>query len=144
MTESRIGLIRLLGYAGLLPFILALAMQLLDRQLFSLQAIAVFTTYSAVILSFLAGALWGRGLFMSGEGGARLLLVCSNFVALLAWGSILLNVEGPALLLLSAGFVVVFTIEWSRREGLANAYFGLRLQLTLIVMALHLLMLSAI
>ena len=53
-------IINCLGYAGLIPFWAAAWAMLGDRNLFQLSPALIFFTYSAIILSFLGGTLWGK------------------------------------------------------------------------------------
>lgn len=52
----------LLGYAGLLPFILALLAPYISSLVTPQLAYYLFASYSLLIASFMCGALWGEGL----------------------------------------------------------------------------------
>ncbi|NMT18328.1 DUF3429 domain-containing protein, partial [Vibrio parahaemolyticus] len=51
-----------LGYLGLVPFVFSLGLIFTDISLFNLSGQQFFIAYSAVILSFLSGILWGNGI----------------------------------------------------------------------------------
>jgi glutaredoxin len=91
-----------LGYAGLLPFLAALAGFLLSdaarQQYFAQQ----FLAYGAVILSFVGAVHWGLAL---GTGRLRIMrMALSVLPALLAWAALLLPAAAGAWLLF-AGFL---------------------------------------
>ena len=93
-----------LGFAGLLPFIGALLALVLNVDL-PFKAEQVFVFYSAIILSFLCGAIWGSLLntnFVAPDLAgtdftevhftkkASALFIVSNLVSLTAWVSLLI------------------------------------------------------
>jgi glutaredoxin len=119
-----------LGYAGLLPFALALAGLLLggpgSAPYFSLQ----FLAYGAVILSFVGAVHWGVAL-TGGPAPARRMIV-SVLPPLVGWAALLLPPAGGAWVLL-AGFLALRAWETTRvgRFGLPEWYLRLRTRLTL-------------
>jgi Protein of unknown function (DUF3429). len=137
-----------LGYLGLLPFVGGLGVSWTGMTVFGLAGEQLFITYSAVILSFLSGVLWGNGLDDAYPRLSRYTLVLSNVLALLAWGAMLqsttqLSVVTGALM---AGYSIVWLAErWIRHYQQKNAqpagYQTMRDRLTLCVMALHALLL---
>ena len=139
-----------LGYAGLLPFLLAMYLLLSGNLLQASDAVTVFLSYSTVILAFLGGTLWGRVLALQESPFTGLLLVASNLIALFAWANLLLGVvsEQAAVAGLAIGFVLVLLVEcWFARFLFAginpdnrDSYLNLRITLTSIVVLLHLLM----
>ena len=149
---SHPALIKTLGYAGLVPFMVPVylmgqaflsASGLQSAALFGLYAPYVFIAYSAVILSFLSGTLWAYARPLEGglSSGA---ILSSNLVALSAWLSLLLIYIAPimtlfALCLLMAGYLGLLLIE--RLLGVPqNAdYWRMRIQLTAVVALAHLL-----
>ncbi|TQV78927.1 DUF3429 domain-containing protein [Exilibacterium tricleocarpae] len=125
-----------LGYAGLIPFVaIATAIWWLpeSRQ----QAGYVFVTYSVVILSFVAGALWGQ-LSQSNVQNSRLLFLLTNVLALVGWG-VLFVYPLLALILLSFGYIGIYVIEsqWMA-STYTKGYLTLRLRLTSGVLLSHL------
>ena len=130
-----------LGYAGLTPFVAATLMAWMGWQAADITAEFIFISYSAIILSFVAGTLWGRALALySGHVIARL-LVLSNVYSLLAWAALLMTLPLFALIALSLGFISVFRVERKCLElPLNDNYSNMRYQLTAIAVGLHLLM----
>ena len=61
MTTTRTTMLQL-GYLGLLPFLFSLVLISTERTLFNLSGQQFFIAYSAVILSFLSGVLWGNAI----------------------------------------------------------------------------------
>ena len=124
-----------LGYAGLLPFVgPALAAWGLPQSSTSLNYL--FITYSAVILSFVAGTLWGS-LSHDPSRKARLLFILTNLVALLCWAVFFTHLL-LALALLTAGFASLYYAEtrWTPPQYSAD-YLSLRLRLTTVVILSH-------
>lgn len=108
----------------------------------------LFASYSAIILSFLGGVLWGRSLALDESRLGRKLLLLSNGIALLAWFGLL---AGPGyftltLLALMLGYVVVFSAEQRLArtidDELLAPYMRMRFFLTNLVLAAHLLVLA--
>ncbi|MDG1818405.1 MAG: DUF3429 domain-containing protein [Porticoccaceae bacterium] len=153
-------LVNLLGFAGLIPFVIPVVLMVQgalsangfeSAALFGLYAPYVFITYSAIILSFLCGALWGKTVSGSCRQTSNAVLIFSNLIALCAWSCTLLIYLAPimsifAVTLLLAGFLAVLFCE---RELMAaqeepdnnlrlSSYWKMRVQLTLMVSALHL------
>lgn len=129
---------RLLGLAGLLPFLATLLLTLLARneqqRALALQA---FVAYAAVILSFLGGIRWGAALSAPTPRQFGLAVLPS----LLAFGLLLLPPR-DALPLFALCFAVVGGFDVLRR---ADAHWpgwfrALRLQLSVAVVMLHLLL----
>lgn len=99
-----------LGYAGLVPFIAALAGFLLSdepRQAYFAQQ---FVAYGAVIFSFVGAVHWGLAFNVGGQRVMRLSF--SILPALLAWAALLLP-AAPAAWLLFAGFIILRAWEAS-------------------------------
>ncbi|PFG57904.1 uncharacterized protein DUF3429 [Vibrio sp. ES.051] len=132
-----------LGYLGLVPFVFSLLLIATDKTLFNLSGQQLFITYSAVILSFLSGILWGNGIDHYYHRLSRNVLVLSNLFVLLAWGSLLQahNHDAVAILLLVSGYVAVWYAEKLTRkvehESEPKGYQGMRSKLTLGVLLMH-------
>ncbi|MGA1288187.1 MAG: DUF3429 domain-containing protein [Rubrivivax sp.] len=118
---------RWLGYAGLLPF-LGCALAAHGASSVADLALQALVAYAALIATFLGGIHWGFG-FASGRSGWAL-FGWGVTPSLLAWVALLLPVQ-PGLLLLSATLVVAFAVDRRvyPRFG-AEAWLGLRLQLS--------------
>ena len=111
-ASAKYNLTSLLGDLGSLPFILLAGLManahfngpgLTVRSLLGLYAPYVFIAYSAVILSFLSGALWERERERERERRrlaepnrlASVTILFSNFIALSAWACLLLIYVAP-------------------------------------------------
>ena len=93
LSRLRLGL----GIAGLIPFVffalLAASPTLMSELPFehallnswSHPEFELFVAYSAVILSFMAGTLWGNSLDTDISHFNQSIVIVSNIVALLAW-----------------------------------------------------------
>lgn len=132
-----------LTFAGALPFALALIMEGMQWQWGQLHGAVIFHTYSAIILSFMAGSLWGQASHFTSSQHNPLLLI-SNLWALLAWFGLLLppHFIWLALIINVLGFTHLLWIE--RRFKSASAplsYYSLRKSISWIVIVLHLAML---
>jgi hypothetical protein len=148
---SHSGLIKTLGYAGTVPFLLPVYLMgqaflsskgLQSAALFGLYAPYVFIAYSAVILSFLSGTVWAyaRSVDAVVSYGA---ILFSNLVALSAWLSMLLIYIAPimtlfALCLLMAGYLGLLLIECLLEVPENAGYWHMRIQLTAVVALAHL------
>jgi hypothetical protein len=123
-----------------------------SASLFGLYAPYVFITYSAIILSFLCGALWGKTVSDDCHSSANAVLIFSNLMALSAWSCTLLIYLAPimsifAVTLLLAGFLAVLYCErefeqiksqHNNKDYRGTSYWKMRLQLTALVSLLHL------
>jgi glutaredoxin len=121
-----------LGYAGLIPFLAALAGFMLSDAVRQEYFARQFLAYGAVILSFVGAVHWGVAL-----GGGRLRMMRMAFSvlpALLAWAALLLPAAAGAWLLL-AGFVGLRAWEASPpvAETLPRWYRNMRTRLTALV-----------
>lgn len=138
-----------LGYLGLIPFISGVAMMVTNVSFWGLSGSQIFVSYSVIILSFLSGVLWGRGLTdnKSNEEQAvpnKMALIISNVFALLVWGLLLQSSQSTHLVigLLAIGFGALWFCE-RRIYNDASAdtdqgYPTMRRNLTASVVALHL------
>ena len=120
---------RVLGLAGLLPFVAgAAALAMLDAPGLQAWAGTALVAYGALIASFLGGIHWG--LAMLGQEPVSLRLGWGVSPSLLAWIAVLLPL-GAGLLLLAGLLVACYAVD--RRlyvsAGLSG-WLGLRLQLT--------------
>ncbi len=110
-----------------------------------LPSFIVFVTYSAIILSFLGGTLWGQ--VLPRDEHRVVLLIVSNVIALLAWAGLLLIflLGKVALVLLLLGYLLVVLFEVIHKETLSGVidwkYLTLRKRVTAIVVVLHALVL---
>ena len=134
-TQRTTVTVKYLSYAGLMPFIAALAgLLILDDAPRGFSMLALIA-YAAVILSFVGAVHWGYVL-SAGPEHAPLLLSLSTAPNLTAWVSLLLT-ERVALLVLALSFPLLLLYEKS--SGLSRIlpdwYMSMRLRLTCIVTA---------
>ena len=156
-SAAKYNLTSLLGDLGSLPFILLAGVMadahfngpgLHSASVLGLYAPYIFIAYSAVILSFLSGALWERERERSRQTEpnrlATVTILFSNFIALSAWACLLLIYVAPimtvfAICLLLAGFLSLLWVE--RLTGAAalfsSSYWSMRLRITILVVLLH-------
>ncbi len=127
-----------LGMAGLLPFLL-LAVSVWSPHWRGL-ALPALLGYSALILSFLGGVRWGRGL----SADRPVEYVWAVLPSLWAWAA-LQAPPAAALLLLAAGFVGQWWLDGPGDRLPAPGWFRrLRALLTAVVLACHVLAVSAL
>ena len=141
-----------LGYLGLIPFLVTfgeMCMSALSKSgihsaaLFGLYAPYIFITYSAVILSFLCGILWGKGRRSSEGRRSNISLIISNIIAILAWITLLMINISPlmmlfAVTLLLCGYASLLLAERSiDAENEEASYWHMRLLLTTKVILMH-------
>lgn len=137
------GIIVGLGLLGLVPFLVILLPFFGMDRLLSFTMPFLFTCYSATILSFLAGVLWGRVLADDDSLLTFFILIFSNAMALFSWAGLLLYEASRAssLLLLMLGylFILLAELRYRRRifHKLDSGYFRLRVLLTGTVLVLH-------
>lgn len=135
-----------LTFTGALPFIGALALNVLGWNFETLNPFWLFHTYSVIILTFIAGSLWGQASHFKSSKHQYLLLI-SNIWALLAWLGLVLTIYlgWVAILINLIGYAHIF---WSEQRFLvAQApinYYRLRRQISVIVIALHFLMIISL
>ena len=137
------GIIVGLGLLGLVPFLVILLPFFGMERLLSVSIPFLFTCYSATILSFLAGVLWGRVLADDDSLLTFSILIFSNAMALFSWAGLLLYEASRAssLLLLMLGylFILLAELRYRRRifHKLDSGYVRLRVLLTGTVLVLH-------
>ena len=140
-------LISSLGYLGLIPFRGSSVMLIGGENDSRVTFETLFIGYSAVILAFLGGSMWGRVLELHDSRKVLAILVFSNLIALLGWISFYVSIAAfkAAVGSLAVGFILMFLAE--RRysvlmfAGVNRAYLDLRTTLTALVVILHLLVL---
>ncbi|WP_250462377.1 DUF3429 domain-containing protein [Microbulbifer litoralis] len=135
-----------LAYAGVLPFLLGIAMQVTGVTLFGVDGLLWFATYSATILSFLCGIWWGAMLNRPGYPHASTLTLLSNLFCIGAWVGVMLYRTAWGLPLLAIGYGLV---AWSEARLNPNApdlgsYFKTRGRVTCLVIGCHLIMIGSL
>lgn len=136
-------LVQRLGYAGLIPFLITALWAWFDPS-HQPWANQLFVYYSAIILSFMAGTLWGRTLHTDIASHPQAVFITTNIVAVTAWLVLALGFLTIATGVLLLGFVAIL---WTELRYLRSTpasypnYATMRFVLTTIVVACHLLML---
>ena len=126
----------LLGYAGLIPFVLA-ALAIHVPWPGAALSTTIFLSYGAVILAFLGGIQWGLAL-TPGVERANERVVVGVLPALIAWPLLVLPAPATAIIVLAAGFAALWL--WERRRCAITGpawYPALRTRLTLAVLLCH-------
>jgi hypothetical protein len=162
LEKKRYSLTAMLGDAGSLPFIMLAGLMVFAHlngaglesvSLAGLYPAHVFIAYSAVILTFLGGALWERSRRAESGGSsdlAKAMIVLSNFVALTAWACLLLASVGATMMifavcLLAGGFLsllwadVMTESRYFTLKLLSSSYGLMRVRITSLVVLLHIL-----
>ncbi|NCP64364.1 MAG: DUF3429 domain-containing protein [Paraglaciecola sp.] len=123
---------RMLGYAGLLPFITLPIIGFLG--LHDTDAVVkIFIQYSAVILAFLGGIHWYDALHRTAK---KMQLSVAMLPSLLAWCCLLMPALDSAIVLLIAGFVGMLFYDLQTLK-IDRAYKNLRIQLTTVTVLGH-------
>lgn len=135
MKESK--LTSILMYAGSLPFIILAFIIIFKIEIILPRSIwvSLFIGYGAIILSFLGGIHWGFAISQQSTF-SNYLLISSNLIALLAWGSLYLHKLWIVLILFLFGYSIQLMIDLRLyRVGLIPASFlKLRKIITCIVL----------
>lgn len=132
MNEPLPRIARLLGLAGLVPFLGSLALAAASADEMRGAALWALATYGAVILSFLGAVHWGLALGPGRPAAVEARLGLGVLPSLVGWVALLLP-PVPSLLLLAAGILGTAGIETlaARRGLLGAAYLRLRWRLSL-------------
>lgn len=128
---------RLLGYLGLLPFLVLSAVVVLDPGT-SMQAEASggLMAYGAAILAFLGAVHWGLLLARPAENGDPVAYVAGVVPAAVAAAALRLPApHGLGLLVLGFGGFWLYEHRTDVRRLLPEAYLSMRRTLTLVVLA---------
>ena len=115
---------RALGYAGLLPQIICIALVALDTH-YSYAAMYMGFVYPAVIFSFLGGVWWGQAIARFGEAkaGTYLVAVLPSLIAAALFIPQLEGWEWPGPAMLYLGAFIALSPLVARSLGLAAADF---------------------
>ena len=126
---STFNTVNLLGYAGLIPFVLLAAlMWLVEPELLPFVAIAL-AGYGATIASFLGGVHWGIG-FMKGDAAPGFHFVWGVAPSLVAWVALMMPAYA-GLPLLGLTLVACQAVDYKTYPGAGLAqWLPMRLRLT--------------
>ena len=144
MRTSASFLTVILATLGMIPFVFATYLSWSNQVFFEKSGLDLFITYSAIILSFMGGTLWGQFIHKNIGSLSRYVLISSNFLAIGAWFSLLIDVPVLSIGLLFLGFISTFWVEARslKHNESANArYLNMRFTVTIVVCVLHLLVL---
>ncbi|WP_299732934.1 DUF3429 domain-containing protein [uncultured Endozoicomonas sp.] len=139
---------RYLAWLGVLPFILSILLVLSGLSLGEYSGSQIFTFYSVVISSFMAGTLWGQALRSQAGQHRNINLVISNFVALTAFFALVFLAVGPLLLIMACCFSIIAATErfipLVCYDAIPEYYLQLRYRVTTVVIILHLILFSLV
>ncbi len=123
---------KLLGYAGLIPF-LTFSIGCWLPLPYVTDPLHVLIAYAAIILSFMGAIHWGAAMSSSGSKRSQYLVV-SVIPALAAWIS-LLTPAIAALMILLFGFIALFLYDRAvqRSQAFPAWYIPMRKNLTIVV-----------
>ena len=128
---------RLLGYLGLLPFIIPTVFLFYDHHHFMVWR-NLLISYAAVILSFLGAVYWGVAMIVREMSIKKrnVMLSWSVIPSIVAWISLLIP-QVYGLIMMSVFFVISFfmDIQLMKSEAKPAWYIPLRFQLTVVVTA---------
>jgi hypothetical protein len=130
-------LIKLLTYLGALPFFLAFYIDLTNQSFLDLMGIQWFLTYGLLILSFMAGTLWGQ--VVNEPVKIKRIALLSNVITLSAWFAFLLADPAVVLVIMALGFVALYLLEAFVIKTIKRPdyYLALRLRVTTLVVVAH-------
>jgi hypothetical protein len=129
--------ITLLTYLGALPFFLAVYVSFSSNPFLGVDGFQWFATYGLLILSFMAGTLWGQMIDQSVK--VKRIAIASNAITLAAWFAFLLADPAIILTIITAGFVMLYVLEIfvMRHLKRPDYYLTLRLRVTALVVVAH-------
>ena len=123
---------KLLGYAGLIPFLTFSVGCWLPLPFVS-DSLSVLIAYAAVILAFMGAVHWGAAMSRDNNQGYQYLLV-SVVPALAAWIALMLPALAGLVILLSS-FILLYLYDRAvqHSQGFPSWYIPMRTNLTLVV-----------
>jgi hypothetical protein len=132
--------ITLLTYLGALPFFLAIYIRLSNNPFLGVDGIQWFVTYGLLILSFMAGTLWGQIINQSTK--LRSIAIATNAITLVAWFAFLLTDSAITLIIITLGFIALYLLEAIVMTHIKRPayYLTLRLRVTAVVVVAHIIM----
>jgi len=129
-------LVFVLGYAGLIPFLLGPAWLTFSPQTAPDWLDRLWLLYAAMIASFMAGTFWGMSLLVAEGTEGMIGMGLSAVLFMLAWGTLALPFR-QCLFALAGVFVLLVAAEVWRERTIdpLSGYFTLRATLTIGVLA---------
>ena len=124
-------LVLLMGYAGLIPFLVGPAWLTFAPDTAPQWLDFVWHGYVAMIASFMAGTFWGFALPAIEGSAGKLGLAISMVLMLLAWVALALPFRLSLMLLVGVFVLLLVADIWRERMlGTIDGYFALRTTLT--------------
>ncbi len=120
MNENNKRLIKILAYAGLLPFVISIIFSFSNYDPFFLTNSLLIHIYGAIIVSFLAGIHWGIFLL---KYTSYNLLIHSNIIAVLSWFSFFLDHSIGIFLLIFSFLYLLYIDHILYRKGILEHYY---------------------
>ena len=125
-------LAKILGYAGLIPFVFFSVISWLNFQ-FMKEPHYYLMTYAAIILSFMGAIHWGVAMSVKNDK-ANFQLGISVIPSLLGWFALLLpSIYGYSILIISFSLLCLLDKEQNKRGVFPAWYYPMRVILTAIV-----------
>lgn len=123
---------KLLGYAGLIPFVAFGTGSWIPLPYIS-DAVQPLIAYAAIILSFMGAIHWGLAMSRAHQQRSKY-FIASVIPALTAWLALLLP-DTPALIVLLCAFIALFTYDRAVKvsQALPDWYIPMRKKLTVVV-----------
>ena len=123
---------KLLGYAGLIPFI-TFSTGCWVPLPYVTDALSVLIAYAAIILSFMGAIHWGMAMSATDKGHSQFMIV-SVIPALAAWVALITPVI-PALVILLFGFIALYLYDSAveKSQDFPAWYVPMRRDLTIVV-----------
>ncbi len=134
---------KLLGYSGVLPFAALATLHVFGARRVETMALQGFLAYGAVIFSFLGGIRWGVASL--GDRFRGLAPVISVAPSLWAFACLVWPDPGTAVWGMMSGFIVLGAADrWFPAPGGAGWMIALRAQLSVAVIACHVILISSL
>lgn len=131
-----------LAILGIFPFIFTTYLSLTNGSFLGKSGVTLFATYSAVIVSFIGGTMWGRLIELPHSCNGAKLLFCSFATLFCAWISLLLKTPELSVVLLLLSLITIFWVDarWLKQANNAKPYYtSLNFGLTSVTSIMHLL-----
>ena len=132
-----------LGYLGLTPILVSILLTWWNVEFISFDGPTLFAGYSALILCFLAGAIWGRVLSGASSRKGSVILVGTNATVVMAGMALLVASKFfiTGILILSLGYAAILVGEFRSSKTLMSGvtldYLKLRFILTILICLGH-------
>jgi hypothetical protein len=124
-------LVFILGYAGLIPFIVAPLWLTVSPQTAPGWLDHVWVSYAVMIACFMSGTFWGLALIVAEGPNGMIGVVLASVLMILTWGASLLPFRQELLALAAVYLLLVLSEIWRERTlDPLSGYFTLRVTLT--------------